>query len=277
MYLVIDIESVRHDNIVYQTNHGYTRDAKTGGLVAENYDACLARVEDKICKETENCFYPARLQTPVVACMLAISEDLRLLGVQTIANVFARSFTEAFWASVVGAVNTLGCRTLVTFGGHNFDLPLMEAQALKHNIPVPWWFRGLALKPWDDPRSSYSSNEHHLDLSVFLAGRSRSGGDLNFWSRLVGLPGKLDCDGSQVADLIKAERTDDVIDYCLCDCLNTTGLLFRVLTQVKGIQIPDEVYRRFVDSVIKTRHRDGAAPRVFNDFWSRIDDNSPPF
>lgn len=277
MYLVLDIESVRHDSVVYNTNHTYTRDAQTGGLVAENYDACLARVGDKICKETENCFYPGRLQTPVVACMIAISEDLRLLGVQTIHHTFDRAFTEAFWGAVIGAVHSLGTRTLVTFGGNNFDLPMMEAQALKHGISVPWWFRGLALKPWDDPRSSYSSNETHLDLSVFLSGKSRSGGDLNFWSRLVGLPGKLDCNGSDVDDLVKAGKVNDVVDYCLCDCLNTTGLLFKVLGQVRGAQIPAETYRRLVDAVIKTRYPDVPAPRVFEDFWSRIDDDSPPF
>ena len=40
-------------------------------------------------------------------------------------------------------------------------------------------------------------------------------------SRLLGLPGKLGTDGSQVAGMYDAGRTEDIRNYCELDVLNT--------------------------------------------------------
>jgi predicted PolB exonuclease-like 3'-5' exonuclease len=62
-------------------------------------------------------------------------------------------------------------------------------------------------------------------LSDFGAAKS---GRLDVYAKLVGLPGKVGVDGSQVAPMVHAGRLDEVNAYCLCDVAQTAALFLRV-------------------------------------------------
>ena len=109
---------------------------------------------------------------------------------------------------------------LVSFNGIGFDLPVMRLRALKHAIACPWLF--LMQDKWKN-YFSRASGEHHDDLLEMLGGRQK----MDEVATMIGLPGKLDLNGSWVADFVAEGRLQEVRDYCETDILNTYLLYLR--------------------------------------------------
>jgi hypothetical protein len=51
---------------------------------------------------------------------------------------------------------------------------------------------------------------------------------LDVYAKLIGFPGKVGVDGSQVAPLVHAGKVDEVNAYCLCDVAQTAAIFLRV-------------------------------------------------
>jgi predicted PolB exonuclease-like 3'-5' exonuclease len=51
---------------------------------------------------------------------------------------------------------------------------------------------------------------------------------LDVYAKLVGFPGKVGVDGSQVQPMVHAGRIDEVNSYCLCDVAQTAAIFLRV-------------------------------------------------
>lgn len=125
--------------------------------------------------------------------------------------------------------------TLVTFNGRGFDLPVIAARSMKHGLPLNYYYRDR------DVRYRFST-EGHLDLLDFLSDfgaskRSR----LDVWAKLTGMPGKVGVDGKDVGPLVHAGRVQEVKDYCLCDVVQTAGVLLR--TQLVRGELTQDSYR----------------------------------
>ena len=90
-----------------------------------------------------------------------------------------------------------------------FDLPVIALRSLCHGVPLGWYYRERNV------RYRYSE-EGHLDLCDWLAdhGATRSG-SLDAVARLIGLPGKVGVDGSQVEGLYRAGQLAAIQRYCL--------------------------------------------------------------
>lgn len=127
--------------------------------------------------------------------------------------------------------------TLVTYNGRGFDLPVIAARALCHGIPLPWYYKDRSV------RSRYT-DDGHLDLCDWLAdhGATRAG-SLDALARLIGLPGKVGVDGSQVEGLYAAGQLDAIADYCLSDVAQTAMLLLR-FRLLQGALAPDDYRER---------------------------------
>jgi hypothetical protein len=109
---------------------------------------------------------------------------------------------------------------LVSFNGRHFDLPVLEARSLRHGLALPWYFADGSVR--DDPAL-------HLDLLQFLSnGEPRNRARLHDYCKLIGLPGKMGIDGSQVSGLVKSGRLEELSAYCATDVLQTLGLFLRV-------------------------------------------------
>jgi 3'-5' exonuclease len=110
---------------------------------------------------------------------------------------------------------------LVTYNGRTFDLPVVAMRALHHGLAMPWYYKGR------DYRFRYS-DEGHLDLCDFLSDHGASRYiSLNAAARLIGLPGKMGVDGSQVETLYRSGQIQTIRHYCLTDVVQTTFLFLR--------------------------------------------------
>jgi hypothetical protein len=110
---------------------------------------------------------------------------------------------------------------LVTFNGRSFDLPVIMLRCLRHGVPLHFFFNDK------DYRYRYT-DAGHIDLYDFLSehGAARVG-SLDAVAHVIGLPGKVGVDGSQVEGLYNAGQIQLVKNYCLMDVAQTAFVLLR--------------------------------------------------
>ena len=145
---------------------------------------------------------------------------------------------------------------LVTYNGRSFDLPVIVMRSLCHAISLPWYYRDR------DIRYRYSE-DGHLDLCDWLAdhGATRAG-KLDALARLIGLPGKIGVDGSQVEGLYHGGQLESIQRYCLADVAQT-ALLFLRFRLLQG-QISPEVYRDRTTALLAALAADGRVAEVLD-------------
>jgi len=110
---------------------------------------------------------------------------------------------------------------LVTYNGRSFDLPVIAMRCMRWGLPMRFFF--------DDRDYRYRfSDSGHIDLYDFLSehGAARVG-SLDSVARVMGLPGKVGVDGSQVEGLYNAGQLDMIKRYCLSDVAQTAFLFLR--------------------------------------------------
>ncbi|MFO1504705.1 MAG: 3'-5' exonuclease [Steroidobacteraceae bacterium] len=112
---------------------------------------------------------------------------------------------------------------LVSWNGGGFDLPVMHYRCLLHGVRAArYWESGEEDSSFR--YNNYLSRFHwrHLDLMDVIAGfQARGRASLADVAALLGLPGKLGFDGSQVYDAWKAGNITGIRRYCETDVLNT--------------------------------------------------------
>jgi hypothetical protein len=138
---------------------------------------------------------------------------------------------------------------LVTYNGRSFDLPVIALRSLCHGVTLGWYYRERNV------RYRYSE-EGHLDLCDWLAehGAIRSG-SLDAVARLIGLPGKVGVDGSQVEGLYRAGQLAAIQAYCLADVAQT-ALLFLRFRLLQGM-LAAEAYRAATAALLEALAADG--------------------
>jgi 3'-5' exonuclease len=118
---------------------------------------------------------------------------------------------------------------LVSWNGGGFDLPVLHYRGLIHGVRAPrYWDTG------DDDRdfryNNYLSRYHmrHCDVMDLLAlYQSRAVAPLDEIAQLLGLPGKLGMDGSQVWSAFQAGDLAQIRNYCETDVVNTYLVFLR--------------------------------------------------
>ena len=143
---------------------------------------------------------------------------------------------------------------LVTYNGRSFDLPVIALRSLCHGVSLGWYYRERNV------RYRYSE-EGHLDLCDWLAdhGATRSG-SLDAVARLIGLPGKVGVDGSQVEGLYLAGQLGAIQRYCLAD-VTQTALLFLRFRLLQGL-LRGETYREATAALLDALAADGRVDDV---------------
>lgn len=109
---------------------------------------------------------------------------------------------------------------LVTYNGRGFDVPVLTLRCLRHGVPMRFAY---------DKQFRYRfTDEGHLDLFDYLSDHGAAKvGSLDKLAHLVGLPGKVGVDGSQVEGLYNAGQLPLIKNYCLSDVTQTAFLLLR--------------------------------------------------
>ena len=165
----------------------------------------------------EKPFPPIYAHQPVAIGALWLGADLsfRRLG------ILGESLDEAAQLQAFSGFIARDRPTLVTWNGRSFDLPVLMLRALRHGVPMAWYYRRFEV------RYRYS-DEGHLDLADALSDRGAARmTSLDHAARLIGMPGKMGVDGSQVDGLYRAGRHAEIRHYCLTDVIQTAFVLLR--------------------------------------------------
>jgi 3'-5' exonuclease len=124
---------------------------------------------------------------------------------------------------------------LVSWNGSAFDLPVLTYRALLGGVQaIRFWETGDADNTFR--YNNYLSRYHwrHTDLMDVLSGfQNRGRVSLANMARLLGLPGKLGFEGSQVWDAWQAGDLAGIRRYCETDVLNT-WLIYLRFAQLRG-------------------------------------------
>ena len=138
---------------------------------------------------------------------------------------------------------------LVSWNGGGFDLPVLHYRALVHGLSAPrYWDMGEDDREfkWNNYISRYHTR--HLDLMDLLAlYQPRANVGLDDIAKLVGFPGKLGMDGSQVWPAYQRGEIAAIRDYCETDAVNTYLMYLRF--QLLRGQFTAERYQQECDVV----------------------------
>jgi predicted PolB exonuclease-like 3'-5' exonuclease len=235
-FVALDLETVPDEDLV----------AAVDGEPARPYPEKLRRLLDERRSRSggRTDFLPIPYHRPVVACTLEAEERDGVVRVVDASTWTDRAgdevaFLRRIWQRIAG-------RTLVSFHGRGFDMPVLEMRSLKLGVPAPRWFQGARAEGAED----------HLDLIELLSnGRAAPAAPLDLYAKLVGLPGKGEVAGPDVHSLYAAGALERIAAYCMTDVVQTWLLLLR-FRLVEGSLTPDG----YEESVASARR---GLPRLF--------------
>jgi len=215
-YLVFDIETrVDKDLVkrVYDPENCLTLD--------QAYDTARDQILERSSQQSD--FFPIPFHIPIALSTLQADENYRIRSIRSFGldRFPEKDLVQNFWETFEKA------RTLVTFNGRTFDLPVLESRALKYGLSLPRYF--AAGEGRNTYRGSRYSDAYHIDLCDFLSNfGAYPRNALNLWAKLIGLPGKYSIAGEDVEYLFRQGRQKEVNQYCMTDVLQTYLLLLRV-------------------------------------------------
>ncbi|HET7633413.1 MAG TPA: 3'-5' exonuclease [Burkholderiales bacterium] len=192
---------------------------KLHGLDADIADKDVADMAFQLRRQSSgNDFLPLHLQRVVtIACALRDRDTFRVWSFGEPEDTEA-SLIQRFFDGIERYAPQI-----VSWNGGGFDLPVLHYRGLIHGVRAArYWDLG------DDDRdfkwNNYISRYHmrHLDLMDLLAlYQPRAAVRLDQIAQLIGFPGKLGMDGSQVWDAYQAGKIAEIRHYCETDVVNT--------------------------------------------------------
>jgi len=145
---------------------------------------------------------------------------------------------------------------LVTYNGRSFDLPVIALRCLRFGLSMRFFYQDK------DYRYRFT-DQGHIDLYDFLSehGAARVG-SLDAIARVVGLPGKVGVDGSQVEGLYNAGQLQTIKHYCLADVAQTAFLFLRWRLLQGELDAP--AYARAAAGLLEALEADGRVKPVLD-------------
>jgi predicted PolB exonuclease-like 3'-5' exonuclease len=215
-YLVFDIETRVDKDLVKQIY-----DPENSLTLEQAYDTARDQILERSGQQSD--FFPIPFHIPIAISTLQADEKYRIrsLGCFGADRYPEPELVTKFWEVFERT------RTLVTFNGRTFDLPVLESRALKHGLSLPRYFAA------GEGRSTFRGNRYsdtyHIDLCDYLSNfGAHPRNALNLWAKLTGLPGKYTIAGEDVEYLFRQGRQKEVNQYCMTDVLQTYLLFLRV-------------------------------------------------
>ncbi len=228
-FLVFDIETVPDWDLVQ----------RVFGLPA---DAPREMMREQLLIKYSSGFAPPPYHVPICIALIDVHPESFQVQNATVLEGDEKTLLQAFWKVTKVRRGSDGkpvpVRTnLVHFNGRSFDLPVLFFRSLKHRVQI---------SPWDRKRFTVESMEDKFigshdvcdDLADYGAA-SRS--SLNVASKLIGLPGKTEIDGSQIEELYARGEMQRIKDYCMEDAL-ATYLLWITIRFTRG-EINEQPYQ----------------------------------
>jgi predicted PolB exonuclease-like 3'-5' exonuclease len=141
---------------------------------------------------------------------------------------------------------------IVSWNGGGFDLPVLHYRGMLHGVrAVRYWDQGEDDREfkWNNYISRYHAR--HLDLMDLLAMyQPRGAAPLDQFAQLLGFPGKIGLEGSQVWQAWQDGNIAQIRGYCEADVANTY-LVYLRFQLMRGALAPDK-YQQEIDFVRAT-------------------------
>jgi len=138
---------------------------------------------------------------------------------------------------------------IVSWNGGGFDLPVLHYRGMLHGVrAVRYWDQGEDDREfkWNNYISRYHAR--HLDLMDLLAMyQPRGAAPLDQFAQLLGFPGKIGLEGSQVWQAWQEGNIAQIRGYCEADVANTY-LVYLRFQLMRGALGPDK-YQQEIDFV----------------------------
>jgi len=194
------------------------------GLDATIPDAQVADMAFQLRRQaTGNDFLPLHLQR-VIVISCALTERGDSFKLWSLAGESEGELIQRFYEGIEKYTPQL-----VSWNGGGFDLPVLHYRGLIHGVKAPrYWDLGEDDRDfkWNNYISRYHSR--HLDLMDLLAlYQGRANAPLSDLAQLMGLPGKLGMDGSEVWGAYQAGKLAEIRNYCETDVVNTYLIYLR--------------------------------------------------
>jgi predicted PolB exonuclease-like 3'-5' exonuclease len=194
------------------------------GLDAKIPDAQVADMAFQLRRQaTGNDFLPLHLQR-VIVISCALTERGDSFKVWSLAGESEGELIQRFYEGIEKYTPQL-----VSWNGGGFDLPVLHYRGLIHGVKAPRYW-DLGEDDRDFKWNNYISRYHgrHLDLMDLLAlYQGRANAPLSDLAQLMGLPGKLGMDGSEVWGAYQAGKLAEIRNYCETDVVNTYLIYLR--------------------------------------------------
>ncbi|HLA36814.1 MAG TPA: 3'-5' exonuclease [Rhodocyclaceae bacterium] len=179
-------------------------------------------------------FLPHHLQRVVaISCVLRNADGLRVWSLAE-PKSNERDIVQRFFDGIEKFTPQL-----ISWNGGGFDLPVLHYRGLIHGVAASRYWEmgdGHGHNAREFKWNNYISRYHmrHLDLMDLLAlYQPRASVPLDQLAKLMGLPGKLGMDGSEVWNAWREGRIDEIRDYCETDVVNT-WLVFLRFQRMRG-------------------------------------------
>jgi len=215
-YLVFDTESVPDGALL-----GKVKYPDQGLSPEEAVQRAQAEAREQSLSGSD--FLPVACQVPVAVCVVRVAADFTLQRITPLGapDYRPRDIVEQFWIGLATHLKKYPKMRIVTFNGRGFDIPLLELAAFRYRIACGSAYYQLC-------RDRFRGN--HLDLLDWFtnSGACRATGfKLDLFSKILGKPGKMDVAGHQVYDLWRAQKIQEISDYCTFDTLDTYFVFLR--------------------------------------------------
>jgi predicted PolB exonuclease-like 3'-5' exonuclease len=200
-------------------------------------------------QSAERPFPPLFAHRPIVIGVLWLDEHYALKRM----NCIGDHADEAGMLEAFSGFMTRYKPQLITYNGRSFDLPVLALRALRQGVPMPWYYDGKV-------RYRYGE-EGHLDLCDMLSDHGAARAiSLDAMARLIGLPGKVGVDGSQVDGLYRAGQIEQIRNYCLSDVAQTALLLLRFRLLQGKLSV--DSYKTAASALMDAFRADGRLPEL---------------
>lgn len=228
-YFIFDVEAIGDGDLISRVRYSDEN--------LEPAEAMQRYREDLIARSGRDVL-PPTFVLPISVAVAKVDADFRLLDLTALdaPDYRPEQIARKFWQGWT----YYNRPTLVTFNGRGYDLPVLEFAAFRYGISLPAWFN-VESRSFEQARNRYNI-DFHMDLMDLFSnfGATRISGGLNLLANLIGKPGKIGVDGSQVQGMYDDGKAEEINDYCRCDVLDTYFVFLRSRVLLGKITLDEE-------------------------------------
>jgi predicted PolB exonuclease-like 3'-5' exonuclease len=234
-YLILDCETIPDTSVwTPPTTAAPEPEAPPANSVPPTVGAAAAKPKKRATRKTKDGdVFPPLFACRIVAIGLVhIKDDLTVQAAGAMGTSQFGDNEAALLTALDDYIHT-NQPTVVTWGGRNFDMPVLQLRAFKNACAMRWYNKDYRYRYGDD----------HVDLCDVMTEYgfvNKTGFTLDSMAKVIGLPSKGDVSGKDVRDLWEKKQVARIEGYALCDAMKETFIFLRYLL-MRGSKTREEI------------------------------------